>query len=90
MIRRHQDHLAHRRDAAVLVKLEAYHDGEYWCARGIGVSVFTQGETFEDLIKNAREALSLHFEEELDQGDTLQVLILTETEVKGVFQAPAG
>ena len=73
----------------MLVKLEAYHDGEYWCARGIGISVFTQGETFESLLRNAEEALALHFEEELERGDSLQVLILTETAVRGVFQAPA-
>jgi hypothetical protein len=32
----------------MLIKLEAYHDGENWCARGIGESVFTQGKTFEE------------------------------------------
>jgi hypothetical protein len=74
----------------LLVKLEAYHDGECWCARGIGVSVFTQGETFEALLENARDALALHFEETLDQGELLQVLILTETEVRGVSKASAG
>lgn len=67
----------------MLVKLEAYRDGDFWCARGIRVSVFTQGETFDDLLENVKEALSLHFEEKLEQGETLQVLILTETEVKG-------
>ena len=72
----------------MLVKLEAYHDGKFWCARGIGVSVFTQGETFEDLLNNTQEAVSVHFEEKLDEGGTIQVLILTETEVTGVFQAP--
>ena len=73
----------------MLVKLEAYHDGDFWCARGIGVSVFTQGETFEALLENAQEALALHFEEKLAQGELLQVLILTETEVRGAAQAPA-
>ncbi len=27
----------------MLVKLEVYSDGEYWCARGIGEDIFTQG-----------------------------------------------
>ena len=72
----------------MLVKLEAYHDGETWCARGIGVSVFTQGGTFEALLENAREALSLHFDENLARGEMLQVLVLTETEVRGVSQTP--
>ena len=74
----------------MLVKLEAYYDGDYWCARGIGVGVFTQGETFEALLENAQEALGLHFDEMLAHGEKLQVLFLTETEVTGVSQAPSG
>jgi hypothetical protein len=70
----------------MLVKLEAYHDGESWCARGIGASVFTQGKTFEELLENVREAVALHFEEKLDEGETLQVLILMETEIRSVSQ----
>ena len=54
----------------MLVKLEGYHDGESWCARGIGVTVFTQGDTFEELVENSREALALHFEEVLGSGNT--------------------
>jgi len=45
-----------------MVKMEAYHDGGMWCARGIGVDVFTQGETFDELIANIKEAVALHFE----------------------------
>jgi hypothetical protein len=47
----------------MLIKLEAYHDGENWCARGIGESVFTQGKTFEELLVNVREVLALHSEQ---------------------------
>ena len=46
----------------MLVKIEVYHDGEFWCARGIGEDIFTQGETFDELIKNIKEAVALHFE----------------------------
>jgi predicted RNase H-like HicB family nuclease len=60
----------------MLVKLEACHDGKFWCARGIGASVFTQGKTFEELLENVREAVALHNEEKLDEGEILQVLIL--------------
>ena len=74
----------------MLVKLEAYHDGDNWCARGIGESVFTQGKTFEELLDNIREALALHFEEKLEAGETLQVLVLTETEVRNVPQTATG
>ncbi len=44
-----------------MVKIEAYHDGEFWCARGIGEDIFTQGETLDVLIGNIKEAVALHF-----------------------------
>ena len=44
------------------MKMEAYHDGEMWCVRGIGVDVFTQGATFDELIANIKEAVALHYE----------------------------
>jgi hypothetical protein len=46
----------------MLVKFEAYHDRELWCARGIGDDIFTQGEAFDELIENIKEAVALHFE----------------------------
>jgi hypothetical protein len=60
----------------MLVKLEAYYDGEFWCGRGIGASVFTQGKTFEELLENVKEAVARHLEEELGEGATFQILIL--------------
>lgn len=47
----------------MLAKFEAYFDGEYWCARGIGADVFTQGATLDELMNNIREAAELHFED---------------------------
>ncbi len=46
----------------MLVKIEAYHDGEFWCARGVSEDIFTQGETLDELIENIKEAVELHFE----------------------------
>ena len=65
------------------VKLEAYHDGEYWCARGVGVSVFIQGDTFEALLENAQEALALHFNDELGRGEKINKQLTMEVEIKG-------
>lgn len=63
----------------VLVKIEAYHDGEFWCARGIGEDIFTQGKTFDELIENIKEAVLLHF----DEIETLpEVLLLSEVKLK--------
>jgi len=47
----------------MLVKFEVYNDGEYWCARGIGVDVFTHGKTLDELMDNIKEAVEVHFEE---------------------------
>jgi hypothetical protein len=59
----------------MLVKIETYHDGELWCARGIGEDIFTQGKTLDELHKNIREAVLTHF------GDTEgPVTILTLSE----------
>ncbi|MBI5308803.1 MAG: type II toxin-antitoxin system HicB family antitoxin [Planctomycetes bacterium] len=49
----------------MLVKMETYFDGEYWCARGTTEGVFTQGGTYDELLKNIKEAVCLHFEDEL-------------------------
>lgn len=74
----------------MLVKIEAYFDGEYWCARGIGADIFTQGKTLDELMENIKEAVSLHFEEELEKGETLNILLLSEAEVKGASKITAG
>ena len=73
----------------MLVKIEAYFDGEYWCARGIGADVFTQGKTLDELMENAKEAVSLHFEDDLKKGETINILLLSEAEVKGATKITA-
>ena len=61
----------------MLVKIETYFDGEFWCARGIGVDIFTQGDTLDDLYRNIKEAVSVHY------GETEEpITILTLSEVK--------
>jgi len=54
----------------MILKFEAYHDGEFWCARAVGESIFTQGGTLDELSENVKEAVSLHIEEEFDQEKT--------------------
>jgi len=67
-----------------MVKLEAYCDGESWCARGIGEDIFTQGQTFDELIENIREAVALHFE---GAAQMPEVLILSEVKLPGAQTA---
>ena len=52
----------------MLAKFEVYFDGEYWCARGIGADVFTQGRTLDELMANIKEAAEFHFEEVLEKS----------------------
>ncbi len=56
----------------MLVKIETYFDGEFWCARGLGDDIFTEGATLDELHQNIKEAVSVHF------GDTEEpITILT-------------
>jgi hypothetical protein len=47
----------------MLVKVGVYHDGENWCARGLGEDSFTQGATVDEVYNNIKEAVALHFED---------------------------
>ena len=58
----------------MLVKMDTYFDGEYWCARGVNEDIFTQGETYDELLKNIKEAVTLHLEDELKKGKTEEIL----------------
>ena len=65
----------------MLVKFELYNDGKHWCARGIGVDIFTQGKTLDDLMSNLRDAVELHFEDDLKRGEEVKILSISEMEV---------
>lgn len=64
----------------MLVKIETYFDGEYWCARGIGEDIFTQGKTLDELHKNIQEAVSAHFGE---IAEPITILTLSEVKLAG-------
>ena len=71
----------------MLVKFVVYFDGENLCARGIGISIFTQGKTLDELMDNVKEATSLHFEDVLEAGEEIRVLSISEFEVHPVAKA---
>ena len=62
----------------MLVKIETYFDGEFWCARGIGEDIFTQGKTMDELYQNIKEAVALHFE---DTAEPITILTLSEVKL---------
>jgi predicted RNase H-like HicB family nuclease len=66
----------------VLVKFEIYNDGKYWCARGMGVDIFTQGKTLDELMVNIKEAVEVHYGELLEKGEDIKILSISETEVR--------
>ena len=68
----------------MLVKFEIYHDGGFWCARGIGVDIFTQGKTLDELTVNIQDAVRLHFEECIDAGELITIVSLTEFQAGSV------
>ncbi len=65
----------------MLVKFEIYNDGEYWCARGIGEDIFTQGKTLDELNENINEAVLVHFEGRVVEGEEIRILSISETKV---------
>ncbi len=68
----------------MLVKMDTYFDGEFWCARGTDEDIFTQGATYDELLKNIKEAVSLHHEDDLQKGKTVEILVMSEMELTGV------
>ncbi len=62
----------------MLVKVEIYFDGKYWCARGIGEDIFTQGKSLDELMENIKEVVEVHFGE---TKENIRVLSISEMEV---------
>ena len=46
-----------------IIKADIYFDGEYYCGKCIDFDIFTQGKTLDELAKNLKEAIKLHFED---------------------------
>jgi len=57
----------------MLIKIETYFDGEFWCARGLGEDIFTQGKTLDELHQNIKEAVTVHYGE-IDEPLTILTL----------------
>lgn len=68
----------------MLVKFDIYYDGEFWCGRGMGVDIFTQGATLDELMNTIKEAVELHFEEDIDAGEQITVVSLTDLQVGSI------
>ena len=69
----------------VQIRVSQDEDG-VWCATGVDHGIHTQGDTLDHLFANIDEATRLHFEEDLEAGRTIDVLIMLQKEFAG---APA-
>lgn len=74
----------------MLLKFEVYKDGRWWGARALGYAIFTQGRTLDRLYENIKEAAHLHFEEEVEKGEKLEILILADAEVSSARKTAVG
>jgi len=74
----------------MLTKFEIYNDGENWCAMGIRDDIFTQGKTLDELVQNLREAVELHFEDEIEREEEVRIISISEFEVGSVAKATSG
>jgi predicted RNase H-like HicB family nuclease len=68
----------------MIAKFEIYNDDEFWCARGIREDIFTQGKTLDELILNLKEAVELHFEEEIELGEEINIISISEFEIGSI------
>ncbi|MBC8521313.1 MAG: type II toxin-antitoxin system HicB family antitoxin [Methanomicrobia archaeon] len=75
-----------------IIKAEIYFDEEYYCARCLSIDVFTQGKTLDEAVKNLREAVSLHLEDEEQKEYALSeqptILAMMEVGVSGADAVP--
>ena len=70
----------------VQIRVSQDEDG-VWCASGVDHGIHTQGQTLDDLFANIDEATRLHFEEDLEAGRTIDVLIMFQKEFAGASAA---
>ena len=61
----------------MIVQFNIYNDGDYWCARGVGVDIYTQAKTMEELTIRIKDAVKLHFAEVVEAGREITVVSVT-------------
>lgn len=57
------------------IELEAYWDGEAWCARNRRYSIYTYADTLDELLDNVREAVQVYYEGESQVSDPVRILL---------------
>ncbi len=73
--------------AVMLVKFDIYRNGDHWCAKGIGEDIFTQAKTLDELRVNIHEAVWVHFEDRVLEGEEIRILSISESKVDNLAEA---
>jgi predicted RNase H-like HicB family nuclease len=47
-----------------MIKIEIYHDGDFYCARCLDFDIFSQGISLDEVVENIKEAVALYFEDD--------------------------
>ena len=47
-----------------MIKVEIYHDGDFYCAKCLDFDIFSQGKTLDEVVDNIKESIMLYFEDE--------------------------
>ncbi|MDD4455217.1 type II toxin-antitoxin system HicB family antitoxin [Methanoculleus sp. UBA303] len=68
----------------MIVTFETGYEDGYWSARTIGFSIFTDGESFGELLKNIKETMILYFEGEGEPDEQITIRTRTTSQVHPV------
>jgi hypothetical protein len=66
------------KEQLMTVELEAYWDGETWCARAKRYSIYTFADTLDKLLENIKEAVALYFEDTVSEKKPIHIVLKEE------------
>jgi hypothetical protein len=72
----------------MLLKVQVFEDGGRWWAAGIGLSVFTSADTLDGLLPRLEQEVARHFQDELEDGAGVELLVLYEKTLRRNPQSP--
>jgi len=52
--------------------------------------IFTQGRTLDELVKNLEDAVELHYEDEIERGEEVRIISISDLEVGSIAKGASG
>jgi predicted RNase H-like HicB family nuclease len=62
----------------MIVKFNAYYNGELWCAEAERNDIFAIGDSLSELLRNVDLAARLHFSGRVKNGEELRIMLANE------------